>query len=693
MTFATLMAVSSCNPSTPNWNEKEQNLMKENLYGEVLPYISDCEVSLDENTIIIKGKEVNENDIKSYASNYSSWRDYSSDYTSDYGKYFYTFEKVVTTSEGKRAITVQFSAVDEENYVSPVGSGTFLLTASDPYLHEFPSKTLSDAVSTLFGSDVQVPVFEADYYQLSSGNSGVYCFIDSTTEDAGYSQILTDNNWVIDTVRDSDGFIVANSSDGNYSISYLYNNSYRSLDIYLALRVFNSWPSQLISRSFSQYGLTQYQISTLEKDGYRYNFYDLGDSIRVGIYTVDREDFDLYLGNLEEEDWKISGPDKDGGYCCTKEYSTLKGIASMTIYYDKGDVFIVMNLAMEPIRTNVWPKDDISALFNKYSKYGAYEFDFPTLVVNGALYYVYEYPNNDLAISYGAYSYCYGAVVVSNIKSGDIVTYQSNLTKSGFIKGDTEDGLTIYTKVLSNGDTAKMGIGVTSNDEFVIVFYLFPTPAATTVWPEDKIKALIPYVNDEIPAFTGKASDYAVYNDAYGKTVVISVEKGKEIASQSIYRYTLEQAGWKFVSYDEFCSTYIYLSPNEEVYLETYVANEGTFSFDLREAPSGWNSSRINDMLKKLSFELTDTVPEYVGGPLFLYNSYDGGANNYSYVYVEVVGEEQEINDFITNYTKALGDSSWQLEDDGYYYSPNHQLSAEFATKGSKTYLVFYIEK
>ena len=53
MTFATLMAVSSCNPSTPNWNEKEQNLMKENLYGEVLPYISDCEVSLDENTIII----------------------------------------------------------------------------------------------------------------------------------------------------------------------------------------------------------------------------------------------------------------------------------------------------------------------------------------------------------------------------------------------------------------------------------------------------------------------------------------------------------------------------------------------------------------------------------------------------------------------------------------------------------------
>ena len=77
----------SCATEAPNWKSEEQALMKEHLYGEVLPYINDSEVALDEDMIVIKGKEVNSNDLVAYALKYKDWKDYSKDYDSQYAAY------------------------------------------------------------------------------------------------------------------------------------------------------------------------------------------------------------------------------------------------------------------------------------------------------------------------------------------------------------------------------------------------------------------------------------------------------------------------------------------------------------------------------------------------------------------------------------------------------------------------------
>ena len=216
------------------WTEEQEQLMKEYLHDEVLPYIDvgRTKIQFDNasNKLYILGfNTVNQDILATYATKYSADNGWVDDSATSIDKTF-VFQKQVQTEEGTRYVNVKFYAADTTT-LEPADEGVFALIANDPYEYEFPTSMFDSYLKDQVGSELHVPEFKADYYTVNKTRYSVYCYTSDTKAETTYTQTLRDNNFTILSGRQDNVHIAAESSDQKFTIKYVYLSSGNMFEI------------------------------------------------------------------------------------------------------------------------------------------------------------------------------------------------------------------------------------------------------------------------------------------------------------------------------------------------------------------------------------------------------------------------------------------------------------------------------
>ncbi|MBO6280824.1 MAG: hypothetical protein J6M95_04540 [Bacilli bacterium] len=376
-----LVSCGSPQASGPSdWTEEAKEVMKTHLHGEVLPFLAKegLTVTFDatQNGVAISGAKVAGTDLENYAAKYTEelgWVNVSSDYNVK-SSAFYAFQKQITLEEGKRFVEVYFYGMDGKNYST---DGDFTLFAYDPYLYEFPSEDVASMVSTYFGGTDVVPEVEADYYMVSARSAAVYCYMDSETEDAGYTAILAEAGWTTNEAKEADGYYYALSPNSQFGVHYLYDEQYGSLDIYLDYALLSAWPATQISAAFAKYQASEFEVPAFvtasskfigaegQSNEMAYNYGLLEYVVyNVVVNNADQTEVATYLTTLESAGWKLVA-NEDNTQTATKELE--EGIATLDLETTQNGGFnIVIHLFLTSYLSEVWPAEDVALLLGNY---------------------------------------------------------------------------------------------------------------------------------------------------------------------------------------------------------------------------------------------------------------------------------------------------------------------------------------
>ena len=535
------------------WTEAEAKLMSDNLYGEVLPYtgFEESKVNYNEQykAVVVMGGTITDVFLESYA-RALSFNGYVLVSTTEL-----VFEKSVQTDAGKRI--VQVTVMDNK--------GQLAIVAMDPYYYAFPTDFANYVADKYFASKEAIPAIQSDYYQLIEGNDGIaiVCYMDATTDDAGYSDILTTAHWTV-LGKDEHELYSAVSPDSAYMISYEYSAQNGALLIvFRPVNFFNDAP---IKAFFAKYNGTYVELPALnipngqyyfeEADTNEY-FFEKGEIDMVvaflTIYGSTAEDAKNYMTTLQEAGFKVLNS-KDS-YSATKAVEG-KGLFRLDYSYDpeKGVITLIFYIYLEPFPTTEVPQDEISELLGGYT----------TDIVPGYAGETTGFQLND--DSYGTY-------IVVQVEQGTeeaaITSYTQTLLENGY-RLENEGG-SVYVS-----EHHEIFVQMYKDSgSFKIVFYR----ASYLSWPSTQISAYLgEEISDVVPAFTNSDADefaFEVNEDGLWITISYNYEEddqGKEIEFDmeeitNAYIEDLKEAGYTELEVDG--DTY-YISKNTQVviYLE-----------------------------------------------------------------------------------------------------------------------------
>ncbi|MBP3731787.1 MAG: bacterial Ig-like domain-containing protein [Bacilli bacterium] len=581
------------------WTEEEAKLMSDHLYGEVLPYtgFEASQVVYNEQykAVVIIGGTITDETLESYA-RALSFNGYILVSTTEL-----VFEKSVQTDAGKRI--VQVSIMDNK--------GQLAIVAMDPYYYAFPTDFANYVADKYFTSKDAVPAIQADYYQLIEGNDGIaiVCYMDATTDDAGYSDILTTANWTV-LGKDEHELYSAVSPDSAYMISYEYSAQNGALLIvFRPVNFFNDAP---IKAFFAKYNGTYVELPALnipngqyyfeEADTNEY-FFEKGEIDMVvaflTIYGGAAEDAKNYMTTLQEAGFKVLN--SNDSYSATKAVEG-KGLFRLDYSYDpeKGVITLIFYIYLEPFPTTEFPQDEISELLGGYT----------TDIVPGYTGETTGFQLND--DSYGTY-------IVVQVEQGTeeeaIASYTQTLLENGY-RLENEGG-SVYVS-----EHHEIFVQMYKDSgSFKIVFYRAPYLS----WPSTQIAAYLgEEINDVVPAFADADADEFTFepdDDGLWITVGYNYEEddqGEEIEFDmeeisSAYIEELEDADYTAIEVED--TTY-YVSKNLEVVIsidyddiwdEIYI-----FINSVRAVTAGqWPAYHLTYFLNAHNY--TDELPVYEG--------------------------------------------------------------------------------
>ena len=480
------------------WTEQEANLMATVLYGEVLPFTgfeeSQVRYNAQYNAIVIVGGEATQESLLAYA-RALSFNGYLLISSTEL-----LFEKSVITDAGKRH--VQVNVVNNE--------GQLGIVALDPYYYSFPTDFATYVANTYFASAAVLPAIQADYFEVIESKTAVaiITYLSATTDDAGYSEILSTAGW---TVQDEkiNGNYIAVAPDSSYMVVYTYDAEHEALLImYSAVNFWNDTP---IKAFFAKYNGTYVELPAFNvTDGQYYfeeadtneYFFEKGDLDMVvafmKIYGGSKADTDNYMTLLKAAGFKALN--SGDSYSATKAVEG-KGLFRLDYSYDpeKEVITLIFYIYLEPFPTTEFPQDEISEALGGY-------------LVDKVPGYVGEttgYQLND--DSYGLY-------IVVEVEQGTelaaIEAYKATLVENGYsprYEGSSEYLSEHHEIVISLQKDA---------GSFKIIIMREPYNA----WPTAQIAAYLgEEVTDEIPDFTdADADEFAFEPDDDGLLITIS---------------------------------------------------------------------------------------------------------------------------------------------------------------------------
>ena len=576
------------------WTDEETALMRTHLYGIALPYTgfeeSIITYSAKYDTLYIEGGAATNSDLRAYGNLLTKMG------FKKISNQSYLYQGRVNTTNGYRYIRIYFG-LNENN--------EFSLEAYDPYYYLFPSDYGEYVAYMAFSSDVVVPAFEADYYQIDEDSSAIYCYVNSETAEADYTEILTNAGWDLSTGIDEEtGYLSAVSPDGRYMIYYSYLEQYGDLDICFA--PLKTWNSSLVEQFYTKYGTNHVAVPTLDIDGGKYQFVEpeANDEYfqnghiemiyaKLYIYNATTDDLTNYVSALRTALWTVSGLDN---FYNAKYQIGTSGFQRIEIQFKADDnmIEITFYAKLDDIPNSDFPSATVATLLGS---------DITDKLP------VYEGENEGFSVL----NDLYGTAVVVEVPDGVdeeecANAYDAILVEYGY-SYDENSGY--YLSPLGQ-IVVKVYVGTSGS--FTIEFGVAPQSS----WPTNRVQRFISEyfdgADDVLPAYNGGVQ-YTVTEGNTAGTVQIQIvmPSGTNVDDEvAAYENSLE--GFTYVGKDNYdCN--IFLSPDKEYYLCAWNYYNAYLIIDLwaaeKEDESLWPTEALTAYLESKWY--SDTLPEYTG--------------------------------------------------------------------------------
>lgn len=630
------------------WTDEEVTLMSTHLYGEVLPFtgLEESVVLYSETygVVCIYGGKVGTDTLLLYSRALSS-RGYILDSESDY-----KFKKTINTDKGERLLNIYFEQ-DED--------GLFFLQAYSPYYYEFPTVFAETMALSLFDSTCTVPSFTADKYLVDKDVASIYCFVDSTTAEADYSQTLNDAGWDVEAEKDSAGFYVATSPDGRYSANYFYTESTKVFDI--SLMPSHKWSSTLIDSFFEKYDGPDVEIPTLDVDGLflfaenssNADCFEKGDLEHIHstmiVYNTSEDNFNSYLAALNLAGWSLAG--RNNSYTGRYEIEN-EGLVKLEAAYDSesGAIILTLYVNVYPFPDNYFPYKEIarnlgSDITERVPEYTGENGGYTLITIGDDYAFLVE------------------------VEEGKELE-----AKNAYIEQIKEEGYSLYqglsTMYVSENGQILLQPRENTDGTFSVIYRACPTETWNTKRADRIIKELF-NTNDMLPAYDGGWEYHTViYEDDGDMTVSIYLEDDVSIDDAVlIYDGILEEAGFTFVG--DSPEGKVYISPNKDYYVDAY--NDDCYLTIYAFPLSSWPDFTIDSAFEERGFE--DVLPEYYGERESI--SVEFGLDGYMAIIITCDDSATAASNYIDQLIEE--EFTW-VEDDDYngvtYASPNNEFEA-----------------
>lgn len=579
------------------WKEEDKKIMKDNLFGEVLPYIDAGEKTTVEflpalNELHIMGSSVlSRNTLKEYSNLYSKedgWYDSSNQYQG-LPQNVYSFGKVIETKNGKRYINVQFYALDSVSH-QIAEDGIFALLAYSPYEYEFPTAMFDEGIQLVSPtSKLHVPEFKADYYKLSYAEYEIYeviCFTTDTHAEATYKKSLEENKFILLGEKNDYGDYIAVSSDYQFAVCFYYDEEYGTLDIYLSNvpeSITPNWPKEGLKEAFTTYGQEAFDIPKMKFEGalysahesdmnYYYAYFGEFDKINYTIEVIgaNQEHFNQYVTQLSTDKWnedkKASEEIGEGTKVFTKEINGKT--AKIDVGLGSNLVVIHVYLYTQKAPSKVWPSEDIKmALHNEYI-----DDQLPALTSEKATGYVVHEASYDPAY----------VEILCELNDVDEVfkAYEDLLTQSEWTSYHEKENTYLSPK-------KELIVEVKKNTSSVSI-YFYDAPIKS--WPSKFVKKQLENreLTDELPSIEGEKLTFMYYIAPFRypksfKIEVIIDQDNDSITAQQLmekYEKELTEKGFQKNERDDtnLDNESIYDSPQKQYDVSLYISSSDTLS-------------------------------------------------------------------------------------------------------------------
>ena len=636
--FSETFTVNVVKATKKAWTEEEAKIMTDHLNGQVLPFtgFEESVVSYDaeEDAVIIEGGAQEEGYITKYVAQLVAL---------GYEKYFENenaagYEKEFTTESGLRHVYVYIGFMEGQLYIK----------ANDPYLYAFPATFVEQTAYNYFDSDVAIPEFTADYYEVDADYLCVFCYVDSRTDDAGYSETLTTAGWTIQPNKDDQGYYIGISPDGRYAVAYAYVKG--ALRIYL--EPVNFWNSKLINDFFTKYGGEPVAIPALNVEGAQYQFtewynnemaYNYGAleyiHAYLAIYGAKEADLNKYIGILTEAGWNVEG---EGTYTATLKIPN-KGVARIEFGMDESinGILVTIYFKLDPLPLEEFPSADVAALLG-----------------------------SDITDVVPAYTGTNKGFTLLNDEFGTGVMV--------YVAGGTElDSVAAYAAILKQAEYTEAGVDahgdmryISKNKQILVTPYYGTTGSFTIAFkkapllafPSAQLVEAFPNTQDPIPAADG-ALEYMFQKAGQLATVFCTYKSSDEAkAAATAYVDALVAAEYTFLGIDEDGDPH-YDSKNSDFEIRFYV-DSATFYISIwgpREVASEWPLYKLVEWYGE---DIAKAIPAYDKGTEYkfletrVYNEIQVTVEDADEA-VEEYGEILYNAGFTTTYEDDYGDTHY----------------------------------
>ena len=658
VTVAYKTATSSFNvivarPSKKAWTEAEAKIMSDHLYGYVLPFTGseDAAVSYDSESdlVEIQGGPATSAVLTAYAEKIVA------DNFTRVNSTNYVYEKSLTTDAGLRHIRVGFGNRD----------GSFYLQAYDPYYYAFPTAFAEYVAKEAFDSKTVPASIDADYYEVSDSDFGIYCYTSNANAVDAYSTALETATWKVEAELDQ-GYKTAISPDGKYCVKYAYNSQYGSLDIFMG--PLSYWNTKVVEDFYNKYNgyVVDIPAFNVEKGEYIFKESNLNEAAYASeiyeaihafmyIYGADASALPSYETTLKDNNWEVYN--NDGFY---KAYLTIpnQGTARLEFEYSSkySAIIVTIYYKLDPIILTEWPEAEVNEVLGD--------------IVLGSLP---KYTGAKRGFSF--LNDMFGTAVVIHVEKGNeqaTMDYyiDTDLKNAGYVKDQYGNYSAPDSEISINPMIPGSGM-VTI--EFSKTGYLKTFPAS----------AVNMYLkgNDTVPAYT---SDTYVqrtfsYDIVSEDTIALycHFEQGVSEHGRLAYEEILTTAGYTR-------SNNTFVSPNRNFYIN--LSSTGDYKqliINVRGTPKSafeslWPSTKIAQLFFAEGY--TDPLPSYdkMCDDITAGKNYDGS--------LFVLIETNDKSTVKTEYCGLLANANFTYDYvnsndyDDVYKSPNNQYSATVST-------------
>lgn len=605
---SSISSSSSEEPKT-DWTAEEKNFMRTLLHGVELPFV-EMPVHMESNGEYVRIKSYDAMEpgfLSSYASKFasdSSWEggDVSSEMGQPVGT-VYSFIKPAFENGQKYYISVIFCGGNHDydtDIIDYNPEGTFLLLARDPYFYSYPTQSVSDMLSTRFGSTILPPEFAAEYYSIDDDGIDYWVngYNESNIEESYKAAVEATHNFTVKANRDAGGFYVASSNDDKYVLRFKYIESEKIMCIVVS--EYKGWSASVIAAFFAKYNVAPYAVPSIDEEGIVFSTSESSipgyEQLDINITNVTTDMVQSYVYALQDLGYHMTDSfvdDSEIQWYSQAEILTSEGFYRISLTYatetTPKTLMISLSLHLDTSKVKDWPAEQVAtAAQASNDTVPAYTDDNRGFFFNTSENTVYVY-------LYQGAEYMCSAYYVRALKAA---SYTENGTHG------------IYRRYISPNHEISVLVGYDSNNE-PGMFKVVIQPIKVVAWPTDTIATKLGAHDislDALPPLAVDASniDIAENGDDYDVRIACKVGFMDLDAAYESYEATLQSNHFTYSD-----DSHLWTSPCGEYTVKLDDNGSDTLYIKVTAKYDVWPSLYIDTILSDWGIT-NDVLPELV---------------------------------------------------------------------------------